>query len=144
MVICLPFFQTNFYEERREQLDSSIYIDPQIDLLSVEPTIVIIEFKVKPAKVAKIIEGNELSIEEAKKEVEISHADFLKELETYLGNQHLAYTIVNSYKTSFNGVAIELAGTAINELLSSAVIKAIYMNHEVSIPNTPKDSRYQI
>lgn len=144
MVICLPFLQNNYMREGRVQLDSSIYIDPQIDLLANELIVVIIEFKIKPANVAMVISNTKLSFEQAKKQVEMSHTNFLRELESYLGNQRLSYTIIQTYKDSINGVALELPGIAIKKLLSSKVIKAIYMNHEVSIPNTPMDSRYQI
>ncbi|TQS74220.1 hypothetical protein DX933_12900 [Ornithinibacillus gellani] len=122
----------------------SIYIDPQIDLHNEETIKVIIEFKTKPAKVAVATSTTGLTLEQAKELVEKSHTAFQEELENLLESKQLPYTITNSYKVSLNGVALELPGIAINELLASNTIKAIYIDRVISIPKPPIDTRYQI
>lgn len=113
-----------------------IYIDPAVDLDSQEFVQVIVEFKIIPAHVA-ILTTPSLSWEQATKQVEHSHRQFQKELELFLGKRRYPYLIIHQYKDSFNGVALELPGISIRELLLSQVIKAIYPNREMRIPENP-------
>lgn len=66
--------------------------------------------------------------------MEKSHTDFHRELLLILESKQMTYKIIHSYKSSFNGAAMNLFGKEIKELLSSKIIKAIYMDQEVSIP----------
>ncbi|WP_025785279.1 protease inhibitor I9 family protein [Sporosarcina sp. D27] len=113
-----------------------IYIDPDVDLHTEEFVQVIIEFKTSPAHVA-ILTNSLLSLEEAIEQVEQSHRHFQKELEIFLGEKHYPYRITHYYKKGINGVALEIQGIAIQQLLYSQVIKAIYLNREISIPENP-------
>ncbi|MDW0108433.1 protease inhibitor I9 family protein [Sporosarcina aquimarina] len=113
-----------------------IYIDPNVDLHTKEFVQIIIEFRISPAHVA-IIKNPLLSLEKATEQVEQSHRDFLEELNKFLGEKQYPYAIIESYKRSFNGVALELRGMTVQKLLSSRLIKAIYVNREIRIPETP-------
>ena len=113
-----------------------IYINPDVDLHTKEFVQVIIEFKTSPAHVA-ILSNPFLSLEQATKQVEQSHRHFQKELEILLGEKHYPYTIMHYYKKGINGVALELQGIAIQQLWSSQVIKSIYPNREMRIPEIP-------
>ncbi|REB06109.1 hypothetical protein DVB69_14350 [Sporosarcina sp. BI001-red] len=117
-------------------MKSLIYIDPAVDLLTKEFVQVIIEFKISPAHVA-IAADPFLSLEQAKEQVEQSHKEFQTELVTLISGNHYPYTILHQYKNSLNGVSMELPGIAIQKLLSSEVIRAIYPNREMKIPENP-------
>ena len=125
-------------------MNTIIYIDPKLNIFSDESIKVIIEFRVKPAKAAIAISTTGLTLEQAVQLVEKSHADFHRELLLMLESKQMAYKIIHSYKSSFNGVAMKLSGKAINELLSSKIIKAIYIDEEVRIPEKVIDLGYQI
>lgn len=113
-----------------------IYIDPDVDLHTEEFVQVIIEFSTSPAHVA-ILSNSFLSLEQATEQVEQSHRHFQKELEILLGEKHYPYRIMQQYKNSLNGVALQLQGIAIQRLLSSQVIRAIFPNREMRIPENP-------
>ena len=76
--------------------------------------------------------------------MEKSHTDFHRELLLILESKQMTYQIIHSYKSSFNGAALKLSGKAIKKLLSSKVIKAIYIDQEVRIPKKLIDLGYQI
>ncbi|WP_186673670.1 protease inhibitor I9 family protein [Sporosarcina sp. BP05] len=113
-----------------------IYIDPEVDMHTKEIVQVIIEFRISPAHVA-ILTNTNLSLEQATELVEQSHRDFHNELEILLVQKQYPHTIMQIYKNSLNGVALELQGIAIQKLLPSQVIKAIYPNREMRIPENP-------
>lgn len=113
-----------------------IYIDPDVDLHTEEFVQIIIEFSTSPAHVA-ILSNSFLSLEQATEQVEQSHRHFQKELEIFLGEKHYPYRIMQQYKNSLNGVALQLQGIAIQRLLSSQVIRAIFPNREMRIPENP-------
>ena len=122
--------------EQTGRRNTVIYIDPDVDLYTREFVQVIIEFSTSPAHVA-ILTNSLLSLEQATEQVEQSHRQFQKELEILLGQRQYPYTIMQRYKNSLNGVALELQGIVIQHLLSSQVIKAIYPNREMRIPENP-------
>lgn len=123
-------------------MNSSIYIDPNIDLQSEEYIEVIMQFKTKPAKVA-VAEGNSnLTLEQAKQQIDTSHALFRQELEIYLELKQIQYFITYVYKDALNGVCMELQACQIKALLQSKVIGAIYANP--TIPIKPNDPMYQL
>ena len=121
-------------------MTSNIYINPKINLLSDENYQIIIEFKVKPAKVAIAISTTDLTLDQAVQFVEKSHADFQDELLHILEKKQVAYKMIHSYKSGINGAAMKLSGKAIKKLLSSKIIKAIYLD-QVSIPKKKIRSR---
>jgi len=124
-------------------MQTEIYIDPKIDLYSDKTIEVLIEFKIKPAKVAVATSVSGITIEQATKQVEESHHIFKEDL-TYLNELHIKYAINHTYKDSFNGVSMSLKGNTIQYLLQSTVIKAIYSNKEMKIPPKPVDTMYQV
>lgn len=127
-----------------ETMNSSIKVDPALDLSSGEKMTVIIEFKTKPAKVAVLeaeAKGMELSLISAQEEVEQSHLEFEKELHAFLDENKVDYRITHRYKTAFNGVSMELPANEIKRLLGSSIIFRIYPNKEIHLepPIQPSD-----
>jgi len=127
-------------------MNPSFFVDPSIDFSTSQMTSIIIEFKTKPAVVAvKEAEasGKQLTLEEATKQVEESHAKFQEELKTLLEDQHVPYTIRHVYKSALNGVSMELPGKDIKRLSQSTVIARIYPNKKVHImpPVTPYNQK---
>ncbi|CAH2717338.1 hypothetical protein BACCIP111895_04530 [Neobacillus rhizosphaerae] len=119
-----------------EVMTQNIYIDPKINLKSEEEVIIIIHFKTKPAKVAVALaeaSGVPLTIEKAEQDVKDSHARFRKDVEKYLGQKQIPYTIVHTYSAALNGVAMKLPANEIKSLLQSAEIEAIYANREIKL-----------
>ncbi|MBD7908800.1 protease inhibitor I9 family protein [Sporosarcina gallistercoris] len=116
-------------------MNTMIYIDPVVDLHTKAFVQVIIEFRISPAHVAAAVDPF-LPLEEAEEQVDHSHKEFQSELATILAENQYPYTIMHLYKNSLNGVALELQGIAIQKLLSSQVIKAIYPNREMRIPKS--------
>ena len=127
-----------------ETMNSSIKVDPALDLSSGESVSIIIEFKTKPAKVAVLeaeAQGVELTLESAKEEVEQSHQEFDKELHAFLEENEVDDRIIHRYKTAFNGVSMELPSKEIKRLLGSSIISKIYRNQEIQLdpPIQPSD-----
>ncbi|MBO9128987.1 protease inhibitor I9 family protein [Bacillus sp. 165] len=117
-------------------ITSSVYIDPKIDLANPNITKVIVHFKTQPAKVAVVLaeaEGKTLSLEQAKQNVEDSHARFQEDVERLLGQHNIPYSITSKYTAALNGVAIMLPGNQIMTLAQSHEIQAIYYNEEFHI-----------
>jgi hypothetical protein len=122
--------------EMEEEMNTSIFVDPDIDLSSEGTVSVIVHFKTQPARVAMALakeQGYLLSFEQATQKVENSHARFLKELEQGLVGKHVEYTITRTYKTVINGMAMKLPAKSIIRLLQSSEIAAIYANQEVQL-----------
>ncbi|MGG0642433.1 protease inhibitor I9 family protein [Sporosarcina gallistercoris] len=117
-------------------MNRRIYLDPDVDLHTNAFVQVIIEFRISPAHVAAAADPF-LSLEQAEEQVEQSHTEFQRELATVLAGNQYPYTIMHLYKNSLNGAAMEIQGLAIQKLLSSRVIGAIYPNREMRIPESP-------
>lgn len=124
-------------------MHTEIYIDPKIDMSSDKYISILIEFKVKPAKVAVATSVSNITMEHAKQMVEVSHHLFQTELDS-LNEQQIKYTVDQTYTDAFNGVSVRLKGNTIKYFLQSTVIKAIYKNQDMHIPKRPVDTRYQI
>ncbi|WP_044338246.1 protease inhibitor I9 family protein [Rossellomorea aquimaris] len=127
-----------------ETMNSSIKVDPAIDLSSGETISVIIEFKTKPAKIAVLeaeAQGVDMTLDKAKEHVEQSHQAFEQELHAFLDDNEVEYRINHRYKTAFNGVSIELPANEIKKLMGSSVISRIYPNQEIQLdpPIQPSD-----
>ena len=122
--------------EVKETMNTPIYVDPEIDLTSQKKVSIIIQFKTKPAKIAVIeaqAKGLTLSLEEATKAVEDSHIRFHKDIQTLLEKEKVPYSITRSYKTVYNGVAMELPAYEIKRLLNSAEISTIHADKEIQL-----------
>ena len=113
-----------------------ITIDPEVDMHTTEFVQVIIEFKTPPTHTLMTTFQN-ISIEKASERVRKSYEDFKNELPIILGEKGYSYTILHRYTAGLNGIAMELQGIAIQQLLSSHVIQGIYVNREVRIPEKP-------
>lgn len=123
-------------EAVKETMNSSIKVDPELDLSSGEDVSIIIEFKTKPAKIAVLeaeAQGVELTLESAKEKVEHSHREFEKELHAFLEENEVDYRITHRYKTAFNGVSMELPAKEIKRLMGSSIISRIYRNKEIQL-----------
>jgi|SRR5690606_10085768 len=124
-------------------MNSSIFIDPKIDLGSEENVQIIVQFNTRPAIIQTKLMPN-LTIEKARQLVEESHRKFQQDVVNYLEKNQIGYVILNRYKEAYNGVAMELIGKNIKYLLQSNEIRAIYLNQKVSLPPMPTDPRYQM
>ncbi|MFK9091954.1 protease inhibitor I9 family protein [Bacillus salipaludis] len=122
-------------------MTSAIHIDPEVDMNSEKMVEIIIHFKTQPAKVAIAIaemSGLPLTLDQAKQDVEESHSRFQEDVERYLGQNQIPYSINHTYKTVFNGVSMKLPGKEIIRLLQSNEIAAIYANKEIKLIPPPK------
>ncbi|PEJ57108.1 hypothetical protein CN692_14555 [Bacillus sp. AFS002410] len=121
------------------QLKTGLQLSPDVDLSSDKDVNVIVEFKDLPAKtaqIAKAIKGEKLSLTQANENVEKSHAQFKKDLQTKLKKTKSgkdAYHVKYTYKTSMNGVALTLPANQVKSLLDSKVVKAIYSDYTVHV-----------
>lgn len=117
-------------------MNSTVKVDPSINLSSTQSISIIIEFKTKPAKIAMLeakAKGLSMTLDEAKRHVEESHQAFQEELHTFLDKNRVKYRINYRYKTTFNGVAMEMPANEIKRLMGSSVISRIYPNHEIQL-----------
>jgi hypothetical protein len=118
----------------------SIYIDPRINMNTNSPITVIIHFKTLPAHAAVAAakaNGITLSLEKAEQDVKESHRRFQEDLQRYLGQQGIPFTVTHTYTVALNGAAIRLPGNKIPALLQSAEIAGIYANQEYKIEPPP-------
>ncbi|WP_108669225.1 S8 family serine peptidase [Peribacillus acanthi] len=125
---------------------SGFYLDSTVNLDSVNTVSVIISFKNKPQKIAKleaVVKGKSLSDEQAKSNAEADHETFKKDLDTiFKDKSDGSYKIKREYKHAFNGVALEVPANKLNELMKSDAVLAIYsdvtVQAEPSIENSTK------
>jgi len=111
---------------------------------------VIVEFKSLPEKVAVLdaaVEGKELTASEAEEKVSEEHSTFEADLERILPTAKeksgkKSYKITRSFKTAYNGVAMNLPANEVKTLLQSNVVKSVYKSATVSIepPATSESS----
>ncbi|WP_456272516.1 protease inhibitor I9 family protein [Bacillus sp. AK031] len=117
-------------------MNTTVYIDPSINLSTARPVSIIIEFKTAPAHTAVAAakaKGISLTLKEAEQNVEQSHQTFQKELKILLGKNHVPYTIQNTYKNALNGVAMEMPANGIRRLMKSTVIARIFPNKQIQL-----------
>ncbi|MGM0829803.1 MAG: protease inhibitor I9 family protein [Bacillota bacterium] len=134
----------NEEEAVKETMNSSVKVDPSINLSSKKVVSVIIEFKTKPAQIAVLeaeAQGVDMTLDKAKEHVEQSHQAFEQELHAFLDDNEVEYRIKHRYKTAFNGVSMELPANDIKRLMGSSVISKIYPNQEIQLdpPIQPSD-----
>ncbi|MGM0854689.1 MAG: protease inhibitor I9 family protein [Bacillota bacterium] len=123
-------------EAVKETMNASVKVDPSINLSSEKMVSIIIEFKIKPAKIAVLeaeAQGVDMTLDKAKEHVEQSHQAFEQELHAFLDDNKVEYRIKHRYKTAFNGVSMELPATEIKRLMGSSVISRIYPNEEIQL-----------
>lgn len=146
-LLCLAGYDNHEYIRERgenrgeEVMTSDIHIDPEVDMTSEKMVEIIIHFKTLPAKVAVAIaekSGVPLTLEQAKQEVEESHSRFRKDVERYLGQHQIPYSIKHTYKMALNGVSMKLPGKEIKRLLQSNEIASIYANKEIKLIPPPR------
>jgi uncharacterized protein YcfL len=137
---CQANIEENIYQKKeevvKETMNSSVKVDPSINLSSKKTVSIIIEFKTKPAKITVLeaeAQGVKITLDAAKEHVEQSHQAFQKELHAFLEGNQVEYRIIHRYKTAFNGVSMELPANEIKRLMGSSVISKIYPNEEIQL-----------
>ncbi|WP_078381952.1 S8 family serine peptidase [Sutcliffiella halmapala] len=137
----------NLTDQQRKALNEleitpMFVISPDINQMSPELVNIIVEFNHDPAEVevAKdAAKGKRMSLSSAKNKVKNDHDTFRKEWKTIKSLNRLNEdkmedsTITREYHEAFNGVAMTLPGTAVQELLSTGVVKRIWRDHEVKL-----------
>ncbi|MEH7454802.1 S8 family serine peptidase [Gottfriedia acidiceleris] len=139
--------------------ESEVKIDPKIKVNNSAPVRVIVQFKQAPAKVAVLqqqVAGNEISLKEANQDVSDSHKlfkDFVENMvparagsnsiSTYAitpnentsskSTNQSEIQITNEYRNAFNGVAMTLPGTYVNQLLESGLVSRIFNDDVVKL-----------
>ncbi|XRG79203.1 S8 family serine peptidase [Rossellomorea sp. GAMAL-10_SWC] len=140
--------------------ESEVKVDPKINVNNAAPVQVIAQFNQAPAKVAVLqqkVAGNQLSLKEATQDVNDSHKlfkDFVEKMvptraagtnaiSTYSATPSTATSseatnqldiqITREYKNAFNGVAMTLPGTYVNQLLESGLVNRIFKNEAVKL-----------
>lgn len=107
-----------------------------LDLKSTDVQSVIIQFK-SPSKIESRVLKGDASLYDVKNEIEKEHhkfGEFLSNMSKERGN---SYSIKHSYYNTFNGVALDIKGTDIEELLESGVVKAVWKDEVAR--TEPKD-----
>ena len=132
----------NLTDEQRRSLnelkgETGFTIHPDINVMSEEPVNVIVEFKQDPAKVEVATQKNQrsgVSLADAKKKVESSHKQFKDALQNLTKSKKSSeIEITHEYRDAFNGVAITVAGNAVEELMHTGIVKRIWKDEEVQL-----------
>ncbi|AZU64092.1 hypothetical protein CHR53_24090 [Neobacillus mesonae] len=126
-----------------EMMYPSVFVDPMIDLNSINVVSVIVVFRTPPASSAVAhakMAGVPLTLEQAEQDVKESHHRFQRDVKRYLESAHIPYKITNTYSSALNGVAMSLPAVAIRQLLHSPEIQSIHANKEISLdpPMSPR------
>ncbi|MCP3740275.1 S8 family serine peptidase [Rossellomorea sp. BNER] len=130
------------------EITPGFVISPDINQKSSELVNVIVEFKQAPAKVEvakQALKGKRMSLSTATNKAKDEHDTFKKEWKNVKSlnrpNEEKMEDakITREYHNVFNGVAMTLPGTAVQELLSTGVVERIWKDQEVSI-ELPKES----
>ncbi|WP_342543618.1 S8 family serine peptidase [Paenisporosarcina sp. FSL H8-0542] len=141
--------QRQALEKLQVSSEEGLQLSPSVDLESSDNLSVIVEFKDKPAKVAVIEEvanGNSLSLSDAEQKANSAQETFKSDLQTIykddLKQNNKLFKIKRTYKSSLNGVSIELPANKVKSLLKSKVVKAVWPNNvfKVEPPTSPKGS----
>ncbi|MGG0175592.1 S8 family serine peptidase [Gottfriedia acidiceleris] len=142
----------NLTDDQRKalyQLDVSpgFVISPDINQNSSELVNVIVQFNQAPAKVEVLkqeLKGKRMSLSTAKTNEESEHSKFKKEWEKVKSeNERQAAKmkdakITREYHDAFNGVAMTLPGTTVEQLLSTGVVKRVWQDNQVKL-DLPKE-----
>ncbi|MGM0836142.1 MAG: S8 family serine peptidase [Bacillota bacterium] len=103
---------------------------------------VIVQFKSDPGEVAVLaasVKGKQLKKGDAKAQVEKEHKQFKEDLNKILPTtknlkgKAQGGTITREYKTAYNGVAMTLPASQVEDLMQSEVVQAVYKNIEFTV-----------
>lgn len=144
-------------EEQREALEQLEYgpgfvVSPEINTTTPDNVEVIVEFTTAPAKVEmkkEEFKGKKLALGQAQEKVEQSHKEFkgyVSALKKKKGSPVYntgKIEIKREYKHAFNGVAMTLPGTAVEELLQSGTVQRIWSNAQVQL-EFPSDEQPKV
>lgn len=133
-----------------KQLDASpgFVISPEINQKSTELVNVIVEFNDAPAKVEVLkqaVKGKRLSLSSAKTKQNNDHTKFKQEWNKVKSeNERKAdkmkdAKITREYHDAFNGVAMTLPGTTVQQLLSTGVVKRVWQDNKIKL-DLPKEA----
>ncbi|OHR66201.1 hypothetical protein HMPREF3291_12045 [Bacillus sp. HMSC76G11] len=124
------------------------------ELLTDEEVSVIVQFHSKPSKVAFLdaeVKGKKLMKENAQAQVEKEHKTFKEDVQKYISSvngKKASPKITRSYKTAFNGVAMKLPASQVEDLTKSAAVKAVFKNQTYTVDpiqkNLPQDVEREI
>ncbi|MCP3741886.1 S8 family serine peptidase [Rossellomorea sp. BNER] len=108
---------------------------------------VIVQFKSKPSKVAVLeaaAKGKKLNKEKANTQVEKEHKTFKEDIKKILPKKNakgksISNDITQTYKTAYNGVAMNLPANQVELLMKSEVVQAVYKNQTFTVDPVKKD-----
>lgn len=137
----------NLTDEQRKALKElevspGFVISPDINQKSSDLVNVIVEFNQAPAKVEvakQAVKGKKMSLSAAENKVKNDHDTFKKEwtnikkLNRPNEKKMKDAKIKGEFHETFNGIAMALPGTAVQELLSTGVVKRIWKDSEVKL-----------
>ncbi|WP_369973755.1 S8 family serine peptidase [Paenisporosarcina sp. OV554] len=133
---------SNLTDEQRRTLnelkvENGFTIDPAINLASKEPISVIVQYKQDPAKVELAKQKNQpsrTSVSQVEAKVEESHQQFKEVIQNLnKSKKSAAINITQEYRDAFNGVAITIAGNAVEELVRTGVVERVWKDEDVKL-----------
>ncbi|PUB08207.1 S8 family serine peptidase [Paenisporosarcina sp. OV554] len=140
--------QRQALEKLQVSSQEGLQLSPSVDLESSDNLSVIVEFRDKPAKVAIIEEaanGNSLLLSDAEQKANSAQETFKSDLQTIykvdLKQNNKLFKIKRTFKSTLNGVSIELPANKVKSLLESKVVKAVWPNNVIKVePPTSTES----
>lgn len=138
----------NLTKEDRDRVHSSVetkdqdkYLSPKLDITSNKPVNIIVQFAQDPAKtdVKKNEEkGIEVSLDEAKNNVEKSHQNFKHKI-GQAKNAMSTMQIRREYRLAFNGVAMTVPANEVHNILDMDEVKAVFEDKIIKIDPSPSE-----
>ncbi|MFC7785815.1 S8 family serine peptidase [Rossellomorea sp. GCM10028870] len=131
------------------EISPGFTISPEINQNSSEMVDVIVEFNQAPAKVEvakQAVKGKRVSLSSAKEKAESEHDTFKKEwkkvkkLNRPDDEKMEEAKITKEFHAAFNGVAMTLPARAVQELLSTGVVKRVWKDNEVKL-DLPQEAK---
>lgn len=131
------------------EISPGFTISPEINQNSSEMVDVIVEFNQAPAKVEvakQAVKGKRMSLSSAKEKAESEHDTFKKEWKKVKklnrpDDENMDDAkITKEFHAAFNGVAMTLPARAVQELLSTGVVKRVWKDNEVKL-DLPQEAK---
>jgi subtilisin family serine protease len=131
------------------EISPGFTISPDINQNSSELVKVIVEFNQSPAKVEvakQAVKGKRVSLSSAKDKAKVEHETFKKEWEKVKklnrpdDEKMKDAKITREYHEAFNGVAMTLPSRAVQELLSTGVVKRVWKDNDVKL-DLPQEAK---
>ncbi|MGM0829816.1 MAG: S8 family serine peptidase [Bacillota bacterium] len=131
------------------EISPGFTISPEINQNSSQMVDVIVEFNQAPAKVEvakQAVKGKRMSLSSAKEKAESEHDTFKKEwkkvkkLNRPDDEKMEDAKITKEFHAAFNGVAMTLPARAVQELLSTGVVKRVWKDNEVKL-DLPQEAK---